>query len=235
MDSDVTARTLRLLTLLQVRATWSAAELLERTGTSSRTLRRDLGRLNALGYQIIGKPGPGGHYRLAPGTRMPPLVFDDDEVVALVAGLRMAEQSATGESAVRALVKLRQVLPHRLASLAEDVAAHSETLALDEPPADDLLGPLTAAAAADLGVAFSYTDQHGTESRRTVDSVRCLYVRGRWSVLAYDHDREDWRVFRLDRIRGLTTNSPAARRDPPAEDLTAWLRTDFGRVKAGQE
>lgn len=181
---------------------WPAAELAERTGTSSRTLRRDPKRLAALGYQVTSRPGPGGHYRLTAGARLPPMVFDDAEVVALVAGLRMAEDGPSGEAAARALVKLRQVLPPRLAALAADTAAHSEALVLErsggEPGAEDLLESLTAAAAADHRVGFSYTDQHGATSWRRVDSVRCLFVRGRWLVLAYD--------------------------------LGSWLRTDFGRA-----
>lgn len=235
---DVAGRTLRVLILLQTRPRWPAAELANRIGTSARTLRRDLRRLAGLGYEVIGRPGPGGHYRLASGTRLPPMVFDDDEVLALVVGLRMAEQGPNVEAAARALVKLRQVLPRGSAALAADVAAHSETLVLDEAvdqgQPGDVLGSLTAAAAADLAVRFSYTDQHGNQSRRRVDSVRCLFVRGRWNVLAYDLDRMDWRVFRLDRIRELDTGKPTARRDPPAEDLATWLRTDFGRTTTGR-
>lgn len=230
MDSDVAGRTLRLLTLFQVRPAWTASELVGRTGTSPRTLRRDLTRLAALGYEIESRPGPGGHYRLVAGSRLPPMVFDDDEVVALVAGLRMAEQGPAAEAAARALTKLHQVLPRRLASIAADVAANSQTLVLDEVETGEALGPLTAAAAANLGVRFSYTDQHGTRSHRRVDSVRCLLVRGRWNVLAYDLDRSDWRLFRLNRIREMIAQEPAPLREPPADDLTTWLLTDFGRV-----
>lgn len=231
MDTDVAARTLRLLTLLQARTKWSAAELLQRTGTSDRTLRRDLQRLTDLGYEVVSKPGPGGYYQLDAGTRMPPMVFEDDEVVALISGLRMAEQSTDSEAAGRALVKLRQVLPRRLAALAAALATHSETVTLDEAPTGDLIGSLMTAAAADLGARFAYTDQHGAASQRRVDSIRCLFVRGRWSALAFDLDRMDWRVFRLDRIRDVVVADEAAtRRDPPADDLAAWLRTDFGRT-----
>lgn len=231
MDTDVGARTLRLLILLQARTRWSAAELLKRTGTSARTLRRDLQRLTDLGYEVVSKPGPGGYYQLIAGTRMPPMVFDNDEVVALITGLRMAEQSTGSEAAGRALVKLRQVLPRQLAALAAAVATHSETLVLDEIPTGDLIGSLTAAAAADLGVRFSYTDQCGSASQRRVDSIRCLFVRGRWSSLAFDLDRMDSRVFRLDRIRDVVVADEAAtRRDPPADDLATWIRTDFGRT-----
>lgn len=231
MDTDVAARTLRLLILLQARTKWSAADLLKRTGTSARTLRRDLRRLIDLGYEVVSKPGPGGYYELVAGTRMPPMVFNDDEVLALITGLRMAEHTTSGDAASQALVKLRQVLPQRLATLTDVLATHSEALALDEIPNGDLIGSLTAAAAAGLSVGFSYTDQHGAASKRRVDSLRCLFVRGRWSALAFDLDRVDWRIFRLDRMSNvLVTDKPATRRDPPADDLAAWLRTDFGKT-----
>ncbi|MCH1866375.1 YafY family protein [Nocardioides sp. CFH 31398] len=229
MEADVAARTLMLLTLLSSRPTWEAADLAERCGTSPRTLRRDIRRLVALGYAVRGRPGPGGHYRLAPGTRLPPLLFDDEEVLALVVGLRSVERGATAEAAQRALTKLRQVLPRRLASVADDAAATSETVTLD-PGAAFLLGPLTAAAAADRSVSFTYTDRHGATSRRHADSLRCLLVDGRWCVLARDRDRENWRLFLVARLTDLETGAAAPRQPLPADDLAHWLRTDFGRA-----
>ena len=231
MESDVAARTLRLLILLQSRPEWPATELAAHLEVPARTLRRDLQRLSALGYEVVSVRGPGGHYRLAAGKRLPPMVFDEDEVVALVAGLRMAESGPTAEAAARALVKLRRVLPPRLATLAADVAGASETLILDDADtSDDVLAPLTAAAAADLRTHFSYVDRNGVGSRRCVDSVRCLFSRGQWYLLAYDLDRDEWRVFRVDRIRDVVGDRPTRRRDPPAEDLAAWMRSDFGRL-----
>jgi predicted DNA-binding transcriptional regulator YafY len=232
-EPDAAARALRLLILLQTRASWPAAELAERMGTSKRTLRRDLSRLAALGYEVASKPGPGGHYRLTAGGRLPPMVFDDDEVVALVTGLRMAEQGPVAEPASRALAKLGQVLPRPLAGLAAGVAEHSETITFEDPGADDVLGELLAAASAGLSVRFTYTGPHGPGSRRRVDSARCLLVRGRWYALAYDLDRQDWRVFRLDRIGAVVSGRPVARRRPPSDDLATWLRTDFGRASSG--
>ncbi|WP_337062582.1 helix-turn-helix transcriptional regulator [Kineococcus sp. G2] len=158
------------------------------------------------------------------------MVFDDDEVIALIAGLRMAESGFASDAATRAIAKLRTVLPRKLATLAEEVVDHTETVRLDEPAHDeDLLAVLTTAAAADLAVRFTYRDQHGRETRRQVDSSRCVVVRGRWLLLAYDLGREDWRTFRVDRVRDVETGSPAVRRSPPAADLADWLRTDFGR------
>ncbi|GAA1929204.1 helix-turn-helix transcriptional regulator [Nocardioides hwasunensis] len=231
--SDPTVRTLELLVLLQARATWPATELAERLGTSARTLRRDLHRLGSLGYEVVGKPGPGGHYQLVAGSRMPPLVLDDDEVVALVTGLRMVEGDLGSDAGSRALVKLQRVLPRRLADRVAQVAGASEVVALGEPttPAGRDLSVLTRASVDGALVRFDYNDQHDVRTHRTVDSIRCLYARGRWSVLAFDHDRADWRLFSLERMDSVATGGPAERRYPPAPDLAEWLRTDFGRAR----
>lgn len=232
MAADVTTRTLRLLTLLQTRARWPAGELARRVGVPSRTLRRDLQRLRSLGYEVRGQPGPGGHYALEAGSRMPPVVFEDDEVVALVTALRVAEQGPAAEAASRALVKLQRVTPRPLARQIEAVAAHSEAVDLGTGPAQGPLVELTAAAAGNRGIRFEYTDQHGRVSHRRVDSARCLTVRRRWYLLAYDLDRDAWRTFLVDRVGAVEAGEPVARREPPATDLAHWLRTDFGRAPA---
>jgi predicted DNA-binding transcriptional regulator YafY len=95
-SSDPAARTLRLLALLYSRPSWNGAELADRLGVSPRTLRRDIERLERLDYQVRSRPGPGGYYALGAGTRTPPLMFDDDEVLALVAALRMIEDRLAG-------------------------------------------------------------------------------------------------------------------------------------------
>ena len=114
---EASARLLRLLALLQARRNWSGGELAERLEVGVRTLRRDVERLRRLGYPVQASPGPTGGYGLRAGTAMPPLLLDDDEAIAIAVGLRTAARtSVTGieESAVRALVKLEQVLPAHL-------------------------------------------------------------------------------------------------------------------------
>ncbi len=114
---NTSARTLRLLSLLQARRYWPGPLLAGRLGVSARTLRRDIDRLRELGYPVQATTGPEGGYRLEAGTAMPPLLPDDDEAVAIAVGLRTsAGASVTGieETSVRALVKLEQVLPPRL-------------------------------------------------------------------------------------------------------------------------
>src|ERR1700729_782830 len=95
--ANTSSRALRLLSLLQNHRFWPGAELAERLGVSPRTLRRDVDRLRELGYPVDAHPGVDGGYQLATGAALPPLVVDDEEAVALAAGLLLA---AAGTAAV---------------------------------------------------------------------------------------------------------------------------------------
>src|ERR671917_165284 len=115
--SGTSSRLLTLLSLLQARRDWPGGELAGRLEVSPRPIRRDVERLRALGYPVESLTGPAGGYRLRAGTAMPPLLLDDDEAIAIAVGLRTAARaSVTGieETAVRALVKLEQILPAHL-------------------------------------------------------------------------------------------------------------------------
>ena len=109
-------RLLALLSLLQTRRDWPGPLLAERLQVSERTVRRDVDRLRELDYAILAVKGPDGGYRLDASTRMPPLLFDDEQVVALAVALRNALVTGAGieEAAARALVTVRQVMPARL-------------------------------------------------------------------------------------------------------------------------
>lgn len=110
------ARLLSLLSLLQARRDWPGALLAERLDISPRTVRRDVDRLRELGYPIVAFKGPDGGYRLDAGTELPPLLFDDEQAVALAVALRIATTTGAGieEAAARALTTVRQVMPARL-------------------------------------------------------------------------------------------------------------------------
>jgi predicted DNA-binding transcriptional regulator YafY len=91
--------------------------LAERLDISLRTVRRDVDRLRELGYPIAASKGPDGGYRLRAGTELPPLLFDDDQAVALTVALQIAATtpgSGLAEAAERALNTVRQVMPSRL-------------------------------------------------------------------------------------------------------------------------
>ena len=113
--ADTAARMLALLGMLQARSDWSGAELAQRLGVTDRTIRNDIDRLRGLGYPVDAVRGPGGRYRLGAGTKLPPLLLEEDEAVAVAVGLS-ASSAVQGieETSVRALTKLEHVLPHRL-------------------------------------------------------------------------------------------------------------------------
>ncbi|MEU1816951.1 YafY family protein [Streptomyces roseifaciens] len=219
MTSDMTARTLRLLSLLQTRREWSGADLADRLGVTVRTLRRDIDRLRDLGYPVDSSRGHTGGYRLSSGTGLPPLLLDDAEAVAVTVALRTAAGGLAGieESALRALAKLEQVLPRRLRG---QVAALQTSLAgitweSRGPRADPALLAALAVACRDHEIiTFDYADRHGTTTSRRAEPCHLVDSGGLWYLLAHDTGRDDWRIFRLDRI---TDPTPTGRRVPPRE------------------
>src|SRR3982751_777489 len=98
------ARLLALLSLLQTRRDWSGTVLADRLDISLRTVRRDVDRLRELGYPILAIKGPDGGYRLGAGTQLPPLLFDDEQAVALAVALQLATTAGAGieDAAARA-------------------------------------------------------------------------------------------------------------------------------------
>ncbi|MFF4605143.1 helix-turn-helix transcriptional regulator [Streptomyces sp. NPDC001339] len=216
MSTDMPARMLRLLSLLQTRREWSGAELAERLGVTGRTVRRDIDRLRELGYAIDGTTGTAGGYRLAPGADLPPLTLDDEEAVAIAVALRTTTGGVSGieETAVRALAKLERALPTRLRHQVS--ALQQATVPLPwsgGPQADPAALALLATACRDHEITtFAYTTRHRTPSTRRVEPHALVSSHGRWYLVAYDTERQDWRTFRLDR---LTDPTPTGHRVPP--------------------
>jgi predicted DNA-binding transcriptional regulator YafY len=227
--SETASRLLELLSLLQARRDWPGPELAERLEVSDRTVRRDVERLRALGYPVESLTGPAGGYRLRAGTAMPPLLLDEDEAIAIAVGLGTAARaSVTGieETAIRALVKLEQVLP---AHLRRRVAAlGSATIAA--PGAGPTVDPghlTTIAAACRDGecVRFAYRSREGVGTRREVEPLSLVNLGRRWYVVAWDRGRDDWRTFRIDRIeRPTATGARFTPRTLPAEDAAAFVK-----------
>src|SRR5436190_13497806 len=151
--TETSGRLLQLLSLLQARRDWPGAELADRLGVSGRTIRRDVERLRALGYPVDSLTGPAGGYRLQAGTALPPLLLDEDEAIAIAVGLRTAARaSVTGieETAIRALVKLEQVLPAHLRRRVAALGAATFTLPASGPTVDPQHLTVIAAACRDF-------------------------------------------------------------------------------------
>ncbi|SDM45358.1 helix-turn-helix transcriptional regulator [Allokutzneria albata] len=226
---DTPGRLLSLLSLLQTPREWPGSELAERLEVSLRTIRRDIDRLRSLGYPVEATMGSVGGYRLVAGTALPPLLLDDDEAVAIAVGLRTAAGHAVAgieESSVRALAKLEQVLPSRLryrvgALNSATVPVLSTPGPLVEP---GVLTVLAAAIANHERVRFAYSAADDTESKRHIEPHSLVPSGRRWYLVAFDLDRDDWRMFRVDRIaEPLATGARATQRTLPASDAAEFL------------
>jgi predicted DNA-binding transcriptional regulator YafY len=226
--SETSSRLLQLLSLLQGRRDWPGDELAGRLEVSGRTIRRDVERLRGLGYPVESLSGPAGGYRLRAGTAMPPLLVDDDEAIAIAVGLRAAAGApVTGieETAVRALVKLEQVLPSHLRRRVSALGQTTFTLPVAGPRVEPQHLSVIAAACRDHErVRFGYRTRDGTESRREVEPHALVNHGRRWYLAAWDRTREDWRTFRIDRIsRPSSTGVRFAPRALPARNAAAYI------------
>ncbi|MFD7550699.1 helix-turn-helix transcriptional regulator [Streptomyces sp. NPDC059816] len=218
---STSARLLQLVSLLSARPTWTCRELAERTAVTDRTVRRDVARLRELGYCVESDPGPWGGYRLGGGTRVPPLVLDDEEALAVAVALREAALSGVlggDRAAVSALLKLRQVLPPRIADrLGEMDATFVHTPRAEGPRiSPGLLRELAASCRRGERTRLSYRDHAGRESVRDVDPYRLVHTGLRWYFVARDVARDQWRTFRADRVVHVRpTGRPVELVDPP--------------------
>jgi predicted DNA-binding transcriptional regulator YafY len=233
---ETSARLLRLLSLLQAHREWSGPELADRLGVTARTVRRDVDRLRELGYPVNASPGTGGGYQLGAGAELPPLLLDDEEAVAVAVGLRSAAGQGIdgiGESSVRALAKLEQVLPSRLRRRVG--ALNAFTVPLMRGPQLSAVDPAVLTELANAcrdaeRLRFEYRDHGGTATRRTVEPHRLVCTERRWYLVAWDVDRADWRTFRVDRVTPKPPHGPRfPPREPPAEDLAAYVSKGVSR------
>ena len=227
--SETTSRVLQLLGLLQSRRVWSGDDLAARLGVTTRSVRRDVERLRELGYPVAASRGHGGGYQLGAGAALPPLLLDPDEAVAMAVCLRLAaggSVAGVGESALRALTKLDQVMPRRLRSQVSAVHEATVTLTSGAPESvvePDVLMTLARASRDREHVTAGYVDRSGTATRRRLEPYQLVTTGRRWYLLAFDRDRQDWRSLRLDRMSDVTAvGTTFAARDAP--DAAAYVR-----------
>lgn len=229
---ETSARLLRLLSLLQTRRDWPGQTLAERLEVSSRTVRRDVDRLRELGYPVQATKGPEGGYRLDAGSQLPPLLFDEEQAVAVAVALQTATASVDGiaEPALRALATIRQVMParlrHRIDTL--QVTSVGRGRARATVRGEDLLAVSTAVRSAEV-LRFDYgSDQADARPPRRAEPHHLVTWGGRWYLVAWDLDRADWRTFRVDRMRPLTPTGPRfTRRELPARDVASYISEKF--------
>ena len=242
---ETSSRLLSLLALLQARPAWTGAELAERLEVTTRTIRNDIDRLRELGYPVDATRGAAGHYQLGVGAKLPPLLLDDEEAVAVAVGLRTgAGVVGMAESSVRALTKLEQVLPHRLR---RQVNAISSTMEkgpdntgsnVADPEIDP--GVLTAIAACIRDEHYLRFDYEipvevpirgpgsgvGGDLPILVEPYRLVSWQRYWYLVARD-DSDVWRTYRVDWMSlRMATGRRYKPRPMPGDDYTEFVLRD---------
>jgi predicted DNA-binding transcriptional regulator YafY len=230
-----TTRVLALLELLQTHGRMSGAELAPRLGVDRRTLRRYVTKLEDIGIPITAERGRAGGYALMPGFKLPPMMFTEDETLALSLGLLAARGLGLAEAApavASAQAKLARVMPD---GLKRRVQAVDGTVRLDPgpgpgqglgqsltPAGNGALVALTDAAQACRRVELRYRDGRGGDSVRRFDPYGLAWRHGRWYAAGMCHLRQALRTFRLDRIVEVAPLADGFER-PPGFDPMAHV------------
>ncbi|MFI2295129.1 helix-turn-helix transcriptional regulator [Isoptericola sp. NPDC019571] len=236
---SASARLLALLGLLQSRPDWSGAELADRLDVTDRTVRNDVARLRELGYPVHAVRGPGGRYRLGAGARLPPLLLDDGEAVAVAVGLRAATGTAGfEESGQSALTKLEQVLPdrlrRRLAAIRDASTTGPENTGsnVEDPGIDS--GTLSAVADAirdHQGLRALYRDEPvELEPYRLVSWQRRWFLVARSVGPAAGPGAGAWAPFRVDWLRLRTPGGRRFRPEPFPGDFSEFVVREVART-----
>lgn len=221
-----TTRVLAVLSLLQAHGRMSGAELAQRIEVNIRTLRRYIIMLQDLGIPIEAERGRNGAYVLSAGFKLPPMMFTNEEALALTVGLISARRlnlSDTDRAVESALAKLERVMPLDLKSR---VRALTETITLDQnitssaPPSEVVLSEMSSAAQLQQRVHIQYHSDSGEDTERDFDPYGLTYYLQRWYAVGYCHLRQGLRSFRLDRISHVQTLDTRFKRPEGFDPLT---------------
>lgn len=232
-----TTRVLTVLELLQSHQRLSGPELAERLEVDTRTVRRYITMLQDLGIPVETGRGRYGYYRLRPGFKLPPLMFNDDEAFALTIGLiaaRKLDLAVAAPAVEGALAKIERVLP---VSLLEQVRAIQQTLVLNfnassVAPASEIVITLSVARMQKRQVLMHYQGWQSAVTERMLDPYGIVCREGFWYVVGYCHLRTELRTFRLDRIQDVEIRDEAFQ--PPLDfDCAAFAARALASMPVG--
>ena len=220
-------RLFQIINVLRRRRTaTTATHLAERLGVSERTIYRDVRDLILSGTPIDGEAGVG--YRIRPGYDLPPLMFDRDEIQALVLGARMVRQfgdPALARASDAILSKVAAILPRDLAPLLAETRLFVPR-AIGGGRSADALTVAREALVAQRKLQLSYAKADAAETTRTVRPLGIFFWGRNWTLAAWCELRQDFRNFRLDRVNA-STMLEAAFEDEPGKTLRDML-TRYG-------
>jgi len=232
-----TTRVLSVLELLQAHRQMSGPRLAERLEVDVRSVRRYIMMLQDLGIPIEAERGRYGTYRLLRGFKLPPLMFTEDEALALTLGLlatRRLGMAMAAPAVEGALAKIDRVLPE---ALRERVQAVQETLVLtsissersSSAPDSSVVLTLSTATQQEKRVWMRYQSGQAEQTERAVDPYGLIFHAGLWYTVGYCHLRQDLRMFRLDRVlQAKLLEEPFTR--PPDFDSLDYLRRSIANM-----
>jgi predicted DNA-binding transcriptional regulator YafY len=217
-------RLFQLVQLIRGRRLSTAAWLAARLEVSVRTVYRDVADLQRQGVPIEGEAGVG--YRLGTGFDLPPLMFSEQEAVAIAAAVRLAQPWLDPEfarAAQEALGRILSVLPPAARAAAERPAILAPGRGLSPQEAEHLQA-LRGSVQSRWRVELDYADEQARASLRTVRPLACVYWGKTWTLAAWCEARQDFRSFRLDRIRTLRVLQQSRFSDEPGRTLADFMR-----------
>ena len=182
----------------------TAAQLAEKLEVTPRTIYRDVADLIGSGVPIEGEAGVG--YIMRAGYDLPPLMFNSEEIVALVAGARLIRAwggASMAAAAEEALVKIEAVLPDGARDRLGAVPIHAFTMPEMSDAVRLAIDRIEAAAEARTRLHLTYRDEAGAASERWVRPLGLWFWGKVWTAVAWCELREDFRMFRLDRIDAM--------------------------------
>jgi predicted DNA-binding transcriptional regulator YafY len=227
-------RVLAVLELLQSHPALSGAQIAAMVGVERRTVRRYIVELERFGVPIRTERGRDGHYALMPGFKLPPLMFSNDETLALSVGLRVAGDLGLANmtpAVASAQAKLERVMPESLRRKLGDLHA-VVALDLTRPQAESgsmFFAEITRCASAAQRVHLVYRALDGSTTERELDPYGVGYLYGVWYVVGHCHLRQGLRSFRLDRVQAVQA-LPKSFGRPLAFDVLSYLRESIARL-----
>ncbi len=264
MPSDLspTARALRTLEMLQSRPGMTADEIAQRLGVTERAARRYVAILREAGIPVTSTRGPRGGYRLGRGTRLPPVVFTQEEALGLVMAVLGGDPAATQPDALvgSALGKVIRALPSSAGRQAAALREHASTTPDRRPARPDpaITSALVASVTSHRRVRLRYRSEAGNEWDTDVDPWAVVVRHGRWYLLCHSHRADAVRTYRLDRVLSVEESlhqfTPPPDLDPvsvleehlgagweyptrvafdaPLDQVARWVRGPMGQLEA---
>ena len=218
-------RLFEIIQILRRRKLARARDMAEKLEVSERTVYRDIRDLMASGVPIEGEAGVG--YILRGGYDLPPIMFDEEEIEALVLGVRIVESWADpklAQAAGQVIAKVESVLPERLRKHMDETALLAPLNHYAEPLSVDPTALRTAIRTC-RKVEFSYADREGVATRRTVRPLALAFYGPIWLLASWCELRQDFRAFRLDRMTELAVTDQVFAAEP-GRTIADYLKRD---------